>query len=556
MIDRTRLARGVWTPLTALAALTAVALLAPAATGEDKAVVFPMKKVSLLEVKTTATDRAVGGAVSVRCTTVPDPAVKAYPKLTSKQPFYGTLVFDRSPYDGSAGTSRSFAIDESPEALAAKEADAVKEKAEKEKAESKGNQSKAAPAIEAKPEAKADAPVPDRKAGDAAKATKKTPVKTLVRPQGMMSRTARAETPPKCYYDRLYFDANGDGDLTNDPVIHLMKDPPASLRPAPMAAVFDPVPLPDGAGSQIAEPMRIVPVLFTYGPQYAYLGARTTHYWTGEIRIGAEEYSARLVQSASISSRFDRPFTGLFLTPKNAPKDRPARVAYSMFDTWLGTIREVGGTQYVVEASPSGDTLTVKPFDGPKGTLEISAGERKLDDLGVAGMFVSKNGGVNVGKMTYPKPEMVRRAELPAGDYMPLSLSVRFGRVSTNMRPCMERTPQGEGRYKPTYTVAIAKDKPFRLDFAEKPRVEFQNPPAGKPVKPGDTVRIEALLIDAKLGLMVAGLQDTSAVEREVDSRDMQGNTIKIPVYKTLTPTVRIVDESGKEVAGGPMPFG
>ena len=130
-------------------------------------------------------------AVSVQCTTEPFKEVKAYPKLNSKHPLYGKLQFARTP--GKEEAPIYFVLDESGEQPAAVEKAAVEKKEEKstEKAEKK-----------------------DKKAN-------------------AKKRAARAPAAVKpSSYDRLYIDANRDGDLTNDPVVKPMKNPPWNLIPA------------------------------------------------------------------------------------------------------------------------------------------------------------------------------------------------------------------------------------------------------------------------------------------------------------------------------------
>ena len=55
---------------------------------------------------------------------------------------------------------------------------------------------------------------------------------------------------------------------------------------------------------------------------------------------------------------------------------------------------------------------------------------------------------------------------------------------------------------------------------------------------------------------MISGLEDTSQVTGKMDYQDGDGNPVSIPKYKSLDPTVVIKDSSGKQVAGGTMPFG
>ena len=124
--------------------------------------------------------------VYVPCTAEPIREVKAYPKLKSDRPYYGTLIVDGNPIDRRAGKKYHFVVDESGETVAAEE--------------------KASP-----PQRQADSP----------------PGKPASKPDWTKRR-----------YDRLYIDLNGDLDLTNDPVVKPMKSPPAgAVEPFRQGAV-------------------------------------------------------------------------------------------------------------------------------------------------------------------------------------------------------------------------------------------------------------------------------------------------------------------------------
>ena len=69
-------------------------------------------------------------------------------------------------------------------------------------------------------------------------------------------------------------------------------------------------------------------------------------------------------------------------------------------------------------------------------------------------------------------------------------------------------------------------------------------------------MRIEAILTDPALGTMLGGLEDRTRKEQDLEITGEDGKKIAIPRYASLDPTVTITDSSGKEVAGGKMPFG
>ena len=103
------------------------------------------------------------------CGNVPSPLVKAYPKFRSKHPLYGAVTFDADYYGGKPGILLHFALDESGE-------------------------------TEKKPEAG------EKKAEEKKSMLLEMLAKSLT---GSLSSSSVPETP-KCTYDQMYFDRNGD----------------------------------------------------------------------------------------------------------------------------------------------------------------------------------------------------------------------------------------------------------------------------------------------------------------------------------------------------------
>ena len=71
--------------------------------------VFDMKEVSLFDEKDAAiTPQSLFGGLNTSLSPLPAKEVKAYPKLNSKQPLYGSVTFNRNPKKrGSSSTSCS-----------------------------------------------------------------------------------------------------------------------------------------------------------------------------------------------------------------------------------------------------------------------------------------------------------------------------------------------------------------------------------------------------------------------------------------------------------------
>ncbi len=104
--------------------------------------------------------------------------------------------------------------------------------------------------------------------------------------------------------------------------------------------------------------------------------------------------------------------------------------------------------------------------------------------------------------------------------------------------------------------MQIGKDKPFVLDFSNKPDVMFASPAKESVYKPGDEVEVKAVLIDPVLDIMIRGLTDTRQKVKEDRQGDPAGKKGTSEQDKSLDPVVTITDSAGKNVAEGTMPFG
>jgi hypothetical protein len=227
--------------------------------------------------------------------------------------------------------------------------------------------------------------------------------------------------------------------------------------------------------------------------------------------------------------------------------------------SWLGELREVDGQLYTVSATPTGDKLTVAPYRGDFGQFEVGPGDGEVDRLGAVGSFTSEEALLTLGsRIDRYLTEKPRRQQLPVGDYLPTYLYVDYGDLiipfSSNRYP-IDR-PEDWQNKAPTFCVKIRKDKPFALDFAEKPAVVFLTPTKDEVLRPGSTVALRAVLVDPALDLMIRDLQDTTQKVGELNTVDEQGERITVPRYASLDPDVVITNSAGEEVAGGKMPFG
>lgn len=355
----------------------------------------------------------------------------------------------------------------------------------------------------------------------------------------------------------MYFDANGDQDLTNDPPLSLMKEPPRLFSSKRIhGKVFECVSLPVDFGTGIGKrTVSFMPVLVTAadGTLLYFVPSVCRQ---GTLRFGKTEFLAVLSQSGHFG-RFDRPTTWLRLKPvKVGENESLANTAQ-----YLRALRRIEGELYDISTTPLGDKLIVKPYRGEFGLLQVTAAGRETAKPGVTGMLLLENdrlvplveGRAGPGGETLLPPEH----KLPVGDYRIQYLNGRCGRLAFTLRQAYSpnSTPEERQHLWASYPIKIRQDKPFLLDFANKPEFEFADPPEGKHYKPGETVRVAAFLSDPNLGLMVSDLAETEVGGNPVARPDKSNLGTALP-RKSLDPTVEITDSSGKKVAEGKMPFG
>jgi hypothetical protein len=441
------------------------------------------------------------------CTAEPDAKVKGYPPLKSKSPWYGVVKVGREYGRPDSGTEYHFVVDESGEAPPA--APAAEEPS----------------LLESLARALAGSREPDRR-----------PV-------------ARGR------YDRLYFDLNGDLDLTNDPVRK-----PAAKAPFPASrssyepegVAFDDLSLPFDFGPGLGtRPFAVVPrfVASEYdGKPYGTmcLVAKTAR--EGRIRIGSREYEAVLGQRYLISGRFDRPSTALLLTAVGASSERE----YWWGHDELCAMREVDGQFFSTSTTPLGDKLTVRKYEGDWGLFEAGAGGRNLQELEMTGSLRSADTAVAVGG----GEQGVRQCRLPVGDYLPSYLSFTLGdlRISVSDNYHRDGRPRDFERQR-VYGIQIRKDKPFVLDFSNKPEVMFASPARDQTYAPGANIEVKGVLTDPVLDIMIRRLVHTASREKETIKLS-NGREQTIERQRSLDPVVTITDSAGKVVSEGKMPFG
>jgi len=441
-----------------------------------------------------------------RCSSAPSKDVKAYPTLKSKRPLYGSVTFDANPNDPKSGITFQFVLDESGEATK---------------------------------------PAEDEKSTSEKKGAEK---------EGTLGGLKVSPAPAKAKYDRMYFDANGDLDLTNDGVLKVTEKQALDSPYPADAAVFEDLKVLFDFGPPAGKrPMVLVSRVAAGPPGSAMVEFKPKMARKGKIKLGDQQCVVWLSQSMMISGRFDRPLVQLDVVPA----DRESKAPLPLKSGFLGQMQVVDGKFWTVSASPLGDELTITPYRGDLGVLEIDSGGRTITDMGIVGRLVGPSVMVPLGESEPWTPEVLpRRYEVPVGDYMLPMLTAQYGRLRFNARMMPNLGPAaGKGARTPAYPVAIRKDKPFRLAFSGKPDVNFLSPNKTQAFKPGDRIHIAVMLTEAAPAVQITGLWDTTQKKGSATYR-RGDKEVTVPEYVRLDPTIVIRDSKKEQVVEGKMPFG
>lgn len=485
--------------------------------------VFDLREVSVFDAhKRHPKDHLTIGSFVI-CSTEPDKEVKAYPKLKSKKPLYGTLIFNIDISSaGPGGTKVRFVLDESGKK----------------------------PAAEVEP-----SNVEKKKKDDQDK-----PKDSKDKHPNLLSKAKLSS------YDRMYIDVNCDGDLTNDPVLRPMKSPPWDALPdwwdpiEKMAFAYFDLKVDYGPGIGV-RPFRLFPWLTlsgSHGKTQAAMHFIATRVREGRIRIGSKEYDAILSQGALCGGRWDHPWALLRLKPVDADKKSiPGR--YPECNTIIQAYR-VDGKIFTTRVSPLGDKLTVEPFSSEFGVFTLGKGKRDIAEVSVLAVTLMSETLI-IDLLSDPSISKEERGNLrdfhvPVGDFMPTSLAIQYGKLRFSV--CNNYHSEGRAcdtARRRVYGIHIRRDKPFVLDFPNKPEVMFVNPVKNQSFSPGEEIVVNAVLIDPVLDLMFRNLSDSSRKNKiTYQTPDGKKHSYERPV--SLDPLVVITNSSGKKIAEGTMPFG
>jgi len=193
--------------------------------------------------------------------------------------------------------------------------------------------------------------------------------------------------------------------------------------------------------------------------------------------------------------------------------------------------------------------------------FRVAAGTRKLSEFKARGSLFSRHhmfvpiGATARGPRSESEP--TTQMAVPVGDYWPFDLEVTCDRlrilVSGNRHG--DGSPHAAAR-EPRYEIKIRKDRPFVLDFSNKPEVLFVSPKKDQRYKRGDQVKVWAALIDPRLNIMIGRLEMIRAGQKPGILDVLQGAKVRDDgsMSLALDPTVRITNSSGKIVAQGVFP--
>jgi hypothetical protein len=354
-------------------------------------------------------------------------------------------------------------------------------------------------------------------------------------------------------YDLLYFDENGDEDLTNDRPRRLSKEVTQRLaaQPSLNETYFELVKVLLDFGPGGVQSLELLPHLWTSTGSGPHLELTAAHVHVGEFKVDFQSYQAFLGYGFTIQGPLDQPDTTLILTPAGG---EPA--------SWWGADRlramhRMGSRYYRFSCTPTGDKLTVRPYEGALGIFEFAAGGRKVDKLVLRGSLESSESIVAVGDwLGDDLPGANQQSRIPVGDYYPALAEVEMGDLrfsfSNNYHP---RAPGQLTGHAPVYSIAIRADKPYVLDLSNKPVVLFTQPQADARVRVGDEVKIEAVLVDPALDIMIGSLTDPARIRRE-PFKLPDGREVMMVRPWSYDPNAVITRANGEIVAKGTMPFG
>ncbi|MFC1783319.1 hypothetical protein ACFL02_07005 [Planctomycetota bacterium] len=353
-------------------------------------------------------------------------------------------------------------------------------------------------------------------------------------------------------YDLFYFDLNNDFDLSDDePLKPTSKSSDENLLQLvkegedlpPLEIMFEAFTLVLSSGRvQRGQPeeIKIIPKFIKSGDQhqFTYVMFVAAAARRGKIKLGSKEMEVILARYPYITSRFNSLISGLYLDDEHEP------------DPFLCTMRNIDGKLYNFSASPDGNRLFVRSYEGDFGFLEVgkTAGELK-DAKFTAGSLVGRRNIVSLEDC----PKEGDKIKIPAGNYRPNVLLMK----SEKLAICLSGQAMMGGQFEEEgagdqNNIQITPDKPFAFDFTHETEVEFIRPQVNEVFKPGEEVRVASMINIPDMDLQLMAIHDPTA--KYVSGVGFGSG--KRSIIASIHPVVKIINSSGMVMHEGKMPFG
>jgi len=339
------------------------------------------------------------------------------------------------------------------------------------------------------PEKKAE---PEQKKAEPA-AGRSVAAPLLLRRLGTTSVPEDPGAPPVAEYNRLYFDANHNGDLTDDPVIEARAA--RHIRSNYAMATFPPVSVALELEGKRVDYLFMLGVTVRSTPNFAYANGtiRAAGWREGEITLDGQKWRVVVVDGNS-NGRFDDPArmltlnraTGSYTYPQFADwvylVDPETKDGYgSQYDPTtnpfqhpVGKWIQTAGGVYDLTVSPGGDTLTLEPSAAPVGRVtNPNTGYRALvfGEQGVmkiasdaSGEAPLPAGAWRLYGYTIDKTKPVEPAKPEEGEEKTTPEQPKYTRVSGRVQGECEPIAVAEGK-----SVALPFGPPYEPEVSASP---------------------------------------------------------------------------------------
>lgn len=201
-----------------------------------------------------------------------------------------------------------------------------------------------------------------------------------------------------------------------------------------------------------------------------------------------------------------------------------------------------------------GTKIAGRPYKGELGVIKVGKGGRDIEKAEFRGsVHQARSVAAPIGLIEQNWPTAVSECKIPVGDYTAYIMDVTYDNLSVSISNNYHTNAQGIKSFDDVvYGMQLCKDKPYMLDFSNKPMVIFDEPSMkNTSFSRGQEIKFAAVLVDPELDIMIRRLNDTSV---QVEQETSTGYKYKRP--KSLDPKVVIKRDNGEVVAEGVMPFG